>query len=309
MPRPARAYGQLEWRPATHGVWVPGCAPSSAGRATVTPTAARLSRSTGCRWTPRGGVSTFDAGRSAYLTLSRGYKAGGFNIGALVPDDRRLFGPEYLRSIELGLRLQGAPTGASRSMRHCSTCDAATSRSAPPRSSIPAIRCRSSTSPTMPRAARIAARSWRRRGGHRCTGVRRHARVAAQPLSSITGSAARLDGRDAGARAALAVLDEPRVPRARGWMVRACRPAGWSTHSISPRATTSARALPAAEPARGLAAHVRWEASIWVRNAFDAGWTQRGFFFGNEPPDFPEKLYVQPGDPRQAGITITCDLR
>jgi hypothetical protein len=53
----------------------------------------------------------------------------------------------------------------------------------------------------------------------------------------------------------------------------------------------------------------RWDASVWLRNALDAQYSQRGFFFGNEPPDFPEKLYVQPGDPRQAGITFTYDLR
>ena len=52
-------------------------------------------------------------GRTAYLTLSRGYKAGGFNIGPLVPDERRLFEPEFLRSAELGLRLQRPDGGAS----------------------------------------------------------------------------------------------------------------------------------------------------------------------------------------------------
>ncbi|MCC6170918.1 MAG: TonB-dependent receptor, partial [Gammaproteobacteria bacterium] len=53
----------------------------------------------------------------------------------------------------------------------------------------------------------------------------------------------------------------------------------------------------------------RWDASLWVRNALDADWAQRGFFFGNEPPDFPDRLDVQPGDPRQAGVTVTFDLR
>ena len=46
-----------------------------------------------------------------------------------------------------------------------------------------------------------------------------------------------------------------------------------------------------------------------MRNALDSSWTQRGFFFGNEPPDYPDKLYVQPGDPRQLGVTLTIDLR
>jgi hypothetical protein len=31
----------------------------------------------------------------------------------------------------------------------------------------------------------------------------------------------------------------------------------------------------------------------------------RGFYFGNEPPDFPNKLYVQRGDPRAFGLTVS----
>ena len=30
----------------------------------------------------------------------------------------------------------------------------------------------------------------------------------------------------------------------------------------------------------------------------------RGFFFALEPPDYPNKLYVQRGDGRLAGITL-----
>jgi hypothetical protein len=33
----------------------------------------------------------------------------------------------------------------------------------------------------------------------------------------------------------------------------------------------------------------------------------RGFFFENEPPDFPTRLYVRRGDPRQLGFTV--DMR
>ena len=40
----------------------------------------------------------------AYLKFARGYKAGGFNIGAAVPEDRRTFDTEVLHSLEFGLR-------------------------------------------------------------------------------------------------------------------------------------------------------------------------------------------------------------
>jgi len=47
-----------------------------------------------------------------------------------------------------------------------------------------------------------------------------------------------------------------------------------------------------------------WSAQFWVRNIFDRDYAVRGFFFGNEPPDFPNTLYTRSGDPRQIGITV-----
>ena len=34
----------------------------------------------------------------------------------------------------------------------------------------------------------------------------------------------------------------------------------------------------------------------------------RGFYFGNEPPDFPATLYTRLGDARQAGITVDLEF-
>ena len=48
----------------------------------------------------------------------------------------------------------------------------------------------------------------------------------------------------------------------------------------------------------------RWQASLWARNLFDERYAVRGFFFGNEPPDFPNALFLRLGDPRQLGVTI-----
>ena len=47
---------------------------------------------------------------------------------------------------------------------------------------------------------------------------------------------------------------------------------------------------------------------LWARNLLDEEYAVRGFFFGNEPPDFPEKLYVRLGDPRHVGVTFRYEL-
>jgi iron complex outermembrane receptor protein len=47
-----------------------------------------------------------------------------------------------------------------------------------------------------------------------------------------------------------------------------------------------------------------WSASVWGKNIFDETYATRGFFFGNEPPNFSPKLYMKSGDPQQVGLTV-----
>jgi iron complex outermembrane receptor protein len=48
-----------------------------------------------------------------------------------------------------------------------------------------------------------------------------------------------------------------------------------------------------------------WRVKLWARNLFDENYAVRGFYFGNEPPDFPPTLYTRLGDPRHYGITVS----
>ena len=48
-----------------------------------------------------------------------------------------------------------------------------------------------------------------------------------------------------------------------------------------------------------------WTGAFWVRNLFDENYAVRGFYFGNQPPDFPNTRYVRLGDPRQLGVTVS----
>ena len=49
----------------------------------------------------------------------------------------------------------------------------------------------------------------------------------------------------------------------------------------------------------------RYEAYLWGRNLLNKDYTVRGFYFGDEPPDFPNKLYTQLGEPRNFGVHVT----
>jgi outer membrane receptor protein involved in Fe transport len=54
--------------------------------------------------------------------------------------------------------------------------------------------------------------------------------------------------------------------------------------------------------------NAQWSVSGYLRNAFDRRYAVRGFYFGNEPPDFPNALYVQLGAPREWGVQLQYRL-
>ncbi len=301
------AYGQLEWKPSPRWRLTGGLRGEQRE--------ARYRDSDASDFAPRdrmlGGhlAAEFQAapGRTAYLTLSRGYKAGGFNIGALVPDDRRLFDPEFLRSAELGLRLQRADGRASLDLAlfHMRRAELQVSTSAQldPGDPLSFIFLTDNAASGENQGAELAA-SWRPTAALRLGATLGLLRTRYIDYRS---GARDLDGREQahapGSQYSLTLeYRRPRGPYARADLQ------GVDAFFYSESHDQRSRPYRLLNLRAGYDAG-RWDASFWLRNALDAGYSQRGFFFGNEPPDYPDKLYVQPGDPRQTGFTVTFDLR
>jgi iron complex outermembrane recepter protein len=53
----------------------------------------------------------------------------------------------------------------------------------------------------------------------------------------------------------------------------------------------------------------QWSAYLWGRNLLNRNYAVRGFYFGDVPPNFPNELYVQLGEPRTGGVNFTYSLR
>ena len=52
-----------------------------------------------------------------------------------------------------------------------------------------------------------------------------------------------------------------------------------------------------------------WSANLWVRNITDESYQTRGFFFGNNPAKgYESELFTQQGDPRTFGLTLAYDF-
>ncbi|HEY5101930.1 MAG TPA: TonB-dependent receptor [Steroidobacteraceae bacterium] len=54
---------------------------------------------------------------------------------------------------------------------------------------------------------------------------------------------------------------------------------------------------------------LHWSAYLWGRNLLNKTYAVRGFYFGDVPPNFPNELYVQLGDPLTWGVNFTYSLR
>jgi iron complex outermembrane recepter protein len=295
------AYGEAEWT-------LPADLSLTTGLRVET-RAADYSDSDGAAFDPRdtmvGGQLSLQGpagtGRRWYATLARGFKAGGFNIGSYVPDDRRQFEPEYLWNAEAGLRFvpAGAAMQGELSLFHMwrEQQQVATSFQLVPGDPLSYVFYTDN-----------AARG-------RNYGL--EAAVTWSPLELLAVSATlgllhteyvgyRFGERDLDGRAQAHAPGYQYSLSAQwggeeGWTARADLvgvDAFYFDASHDRRSDPYALLNLKAGYARGA-----WSVDAWVRNVADADQAVRGFYFGLEPPAFANELYVQRGDGRLAGIT------
>lgn len=242
-----------------------------------------------------------------YLTLGRGFKAGGFNIGAVVPADRLEYRPEGLNSLELGwkaatpdgrLRWQAALFQMRRTDQQVST-----SVQVDPGDPLSFIYLTDNAARGENSGAELSLQ-WRpdaRWSIDASVGLLR-ARFL-EYRRDATDLAGRQQAHAPNWQYALA-LERRFAP---GWFLRA-DVQGMDAFYFSESHEQRSRPYTLVHLRAGLE-RGPWRASLWIRNAFNRFYAHRGFYFGNEPPDFPDRLYVQPGDPRQVGLTVTREWR
>ena len=51
-----------------------------------------------------------------------------------------------------------------------------------------------------------------------------------------------------------------------------------------------------------------WSLTLWGNNIFDKQYATRGFYFGLEPPNYENKLYTQLGSPRHVGVSFDYEF-
>jgi iron complex outermembrane receptor protein len=266
--------------------------------------------SDGARFDPRdtmvgGQVSLqgdFGATSRWYATLARGYKAGGFNIGQFVPDDRREFAPEYLWNAEVGLKLLGADARLQGEVAlfHMWREDqqVATSFQLDPGDPLSYVFYTDNAAKGRNYGVE-ASGSWQ--ALERLTIGASVGLLRSEYIGYHYGDRD-LDGREQAHAPGWQYSLSAQWGGDEGWMVRADlsgSDAFYFDASHDRRSEPYALLNLKAGYTRG-----SWSLHAWVRNVTDEDYAVRGFYFSLEPPDYPNRLYVQQGDGRLVGATL-----
>ncbi len=244
-----------------------------------------------------------DSHRRAYVSLARGYKAGGFNIGAVIPTDRREFSEEVLNSIEVGYKAEDPNRlwrlEANLFLMRRADQQVSTSAQLDPGDPLSFIyltdnAARGENAGLEASVSRRVSARWQLSAS---VGV---LRTRFLDYATVDRDLAGREQAHAPSRQA-ALSAEYRHER--GWFARADlqHVAAFYFSDSHDERSQSYNLL----NLRAGYETLRWRVDVWARNALDEDYAQRGFFFGNEPPDYPNKLYVQLADPRRVGLNVT----
>ncbi len=244
-------------------------------------------------------------GSTAYLSLARGYKAGGFNLGA-IPEEAREFDPEYLWNLETGLKSYFADGRGY--------ADAAVFYQW--RRDLQ-VRSGRQLDPMNPGTYVFVTDNLP--SGYNA-GVEASIRYALTPSLNVGGTLGLLRTKASGGVSEDGVVVSSRE-QAHAPEYSASIFADWHHVSgIAARIDVSAKDnfyfdVPTDHDKRSGAytiTNVRlgyergsWSAFLWAKNLFDEDYSIRGFYFYNEPPFYDKALYTQLGEPRQVGVTFS----
>jgi outer membrane receptor protein involved in Fe transport len=239
-----------------------------------------------------------------YALLSRGYKAGGFNLIAGLPADQLLFSPEWDLNVELGhksswnegrVRLNTSVFYMARHHEQLLTGE--------------------QLDPSDPNSFIFFTGNSQSGFNY---GLESSLQAQATEHLELGASLGLLQTRYHGFVQNGEVLPDRALPHAPPWQA-AVNATFRASHGVYLRVDVTGMGsflydLPPNDTRSHAYALVNgrigwqnehFEVYLWGRNLLDKNYTVRGFYFGDEPPDFNNKLYTQLGEPRNGGVHFT----
>lgn len=243
---------------------------------------------------------------TGYLSLARGYKAGGLNPGAGVPDERRQFDTEYAWNLEGGIKGRWLDDrlhlNASVFLSERRDQQIRTSFQLVPNDPASFVFFTDNSDEGRTRGLEMEVRWYPLDAWELFATIGQlDATITRFGTPEVD-----LDGRDQAHAPAYTLTVGGAYRHPSGWNGRidvTARDSFYFDYSHNQQST----AYELVNLRIGYDAE-RWSGSFWLRNAFDETYAVRGFFFGNEPPFFENKLYIRQGDPRSAGLTFELNF-
>jgi outer membrane receptor protein involved in Fe transport len=238
-----------------------------------------------------------------YLSVSRGYKGGGFNVGPNVPSDLRQYNPEYLWNFEVGSKGQFFDRRLQSNV--ALFCDLRRNQqlkfafqddpSDPLSFTYITESVAEGESFGLELENNYQAFSW--------LNIFASGSLLHSEFTSVPPEVASLDGRAFSVAPAWQYSTGIRAELGRGAFTR-IEVTGKDSFYFDDSNDQKSNPYSLFNATLGWR-DSRWQVLVWSRNLFNQRYDVRGFYFGNEPPDYPNKLYVQRGDPRAFGVTMS----
>jgi iron complex outermembrane recepter protein len=247
-------------------------------------------------------------GEHVYVTLARGYKGGGFNIGSGILSEQREFNPESLWSVETGLKFARptSPLSLQADVFYM-------------RRQNMQVYLSEQLQQNNPLNYVFYTQNASDGENYGLEGEASY-RIGSRWQISGSGSLLRTRYLDVGGLFSTLDLDGRAQPFAPSYKLSAAvqyhHPSGWFARLDASAIgsfyyyTSDAQASSAYNLENARVGYERgsWTTSVWVRNLFDARYAQNGFYFGLIPPNYPNQSFLQLGDPRQVGLTVNYQL-
>jgi iron complex outermembrane recepter protein len=254
-----------------------------------------------------------NADQLLYTSLTRGYKPGGINNKAGLPQSQRQFNTEYMWNFETGLKsswLDGALI-TNLAAFYAKRLDAQTQSSAQIPGSGSFVEFYENASKATHQGLEASV-DWFVTDKFRMLGSLGYLDATFDNYSFIKNVASvpttiNYDGRQ--------VAHAPRYTLNLGsefyanaaWTLRA-NVEGKSDFYFSDSHKAKSNGYALLNTSAEYKYDKHWKVNVWARNILDKDYATRGFYFGNNPAkNFIDEKYVQFAEPRVAGVTVTYD--
>lgn len=239
--------------------------------------------------------------KNIYATLSRGYKAGGFNLSPSLPEDRRAYDPEFLLNLEVGIKamLLDYRLNLNLSAFYSKRADMQVSTSTQDDPTDPLTYTYFTGNAATGKNYGLEA-DWlyqinRNLSFHGSLGILNATFSDYVTIDDNFNGRQQAHAPDYTFNLGLSYLGDT------GWFARADL-SGSDGFYFSDSHEQKADSREILNLKLGYQTD-SWSVYAWGRNLLDKNFAVRGFYFGVEPPDFADTLYKHLGDPKHFGLT------